>query len=149
MNTFQKLANVALLAAVVLISKPVLAGQFVAYGDYEIHYNAFSSTFIQPDIAQKVGLERSKRKALVNVSVLKVNGNEKTAVNAIVTGAATNLIQQRQRLDFKEIDEGNAIYYIGQFGFSNEQIMRISLQVQPDPNLPAYTVEFEQKFYEE
>lgn len=149
MKTLSKLIGTTLLAALALVSQPVLADQFVAYGDYEIHYNAFNSTFIQPDVAQKVGFQRSKRKALVNVSVLKVDGDSKTPVTAQVSGTATNLIQQSQTLDFKKIDEGNAIYYIGQFGFSDDQVMRLSLQVQPDPNQPAYTVQFEQQFYEE
>lgn len=138
-----------LISAIALISQPLFAEQFVAHGDYEIHYNAFNSTFVQPDVAQKVGLQRSKRKALVNVSVLKVDGSKKTPVSANVVGKATNLIQQSQNLNFKKVDEGNAIYYLGQFGFSDDQVIRLAIEVQPDPNQPAYTVQFEQKFYEE
>ncbi|MGH1430104.1 MAG: DUF4426 domain-containing protein [Neptuniibacter sp.] len=144
-----RISKVMLISALALISQPLLAEQFVAHGNYEIHYNAFNSTFVQPDVAQKVGLQRSKRKALVNVSVLKVEGATKTPVSATVTGKATNLIQQSQNLNFKKVDEGNAIYYLGQFGFSDDQVIRMSIDVQPDPNLPAYTIQFEQKFYEE
>jgi len=144
-----KTLQLLLISAFTLVSQPLLAEQFVAHGDYEIHYNAFNSTFIQPDVAQKVGVQRSKRKALINVSVLKVNGATKTPVTAHVTGKAINLIEQVQPLQFSKVDEGNAIYYLGEFGFSGTQIMRLTLEIQPDPNQAAYTVQFEQKFYEE
>jgi hypothetical protein len=149
MNHLSRITKVMLISALALISQPLLAEQYVAHGNYEIHYNAFNSTFVQPDVAQTLGLQRSKRKALVNVSVLKVDGTTKTPVTALVSGTATNLIQQTQNMTFKKVDEGNAIYYLGQFGFSDQQVIRLSLKVQPNPNQPAYTVNFEQKFYEE
>ncbi|WP_415886681.1 DUF4426 domain-containing protein [Neptuniibacter sp. QD37_6] len=149
MHHIKKWTSALLLSAMALISQPLLAEQFVAHDNYEIHYNAFYSTFIQPDVAQAIGIQRSKRRALVNVSVLQKEDGEKKPVTAIVKGKATNLIQQVQTMDFKKVDEGNAIYYIGQFGFTDDQVMRISLDVQPDPNKPAYTVKFEQRFYEE
>ncbi len=149
MKQLARIAKVMLISAIALVSQPLLAEQYVAYGNYEMHYNAFNSTFIQPNVAKNIGLQRSKRKALINVSVLKVDGVEKTPVTAHVTGKAHNLIEQSQDLKFKKVDEGNAIYYLGQFGFSDGQVMRISLDVQPDPNQPAYTIQFEDKFYEE
>lgn len=141
--------HAVLIFTLTLISQPLLAEQFVAHGDYEIHYNAFNSTFIQPDVAQKMNIQRSKRRALVNVSVLKVDGEQKKPVNANVTGRARNLIEQTQEMTFRKIDEGNAIYYIGQFGFTDDQVIRLAIEVQPDPNQPAYKVEFEQQFYSE
>jgi len=149
MNRLNKWASALFLSLITLICQPVLAEQFVKYDNYEIHYNAFYSTFIKPDVAQAIGIQRSKRRALVNVSVLKIENGEKKPVSAFVKGKATSLIQQSQNLDFKKVDEGNAIYYIGQFGFTDDQVMRLSLEVQPDPNKPAYTVKFEQRFYEE
>jgi len=138
-----------LMAAVLFcLGSSVQAAQFVEYDDYEIHYNAFNSSFVKPEIAQQNNLVRGKRRALVNVSVLKkqADGSLK-AVNALVSGKATNLISQVQQMSFNKIDEGKAIYYIGSFGFTDSQIMRIALNVQPDPAKPAYTINFEQKFY--
>ena len=149
MNQLAKWAVTALISAVALISQPLLAEQFVTHGNYEIHYNAFNSTFIQPDVAKNIGIQRSKRRALINVSVLKVEGDKKVPVQAIVTGTATNLAEQIQALSFKKVDEGNAIYYLGHFGFTNSQVFRLALNVQPDPNQPAVKVEFEQRFYED
>ncbi|MFW1677316.1 DUF4426 domain-containing protein [Pontibacter sp. JAM-7] len=136
-----------LLVVATLLSQPLLAEQFVAYGDYEIHYNAFNSTFIDPTIAKNAGIQRSKVRALVNVSVLKKQGDTKVPVAAQISGMATNLISQTQNINFSKLDEGDAIYYLGQFGFSDDMVMRIALDVQPDANVAPYHLEFEQRFF--
>ncbi|MDF2182393.1 DUF4426 domain-containing protein [Neptuniibacter sp. CAU 1671] len=138
-----------LLILATLLSQPLLAEQFVAVGDYEIHYNAFNSTFVEPDVAKNAGIQRSKVRALVNVSVLKKEGDKKTPVTAMVSGKATNLISQTQDIGFSKLDEGEAIYYLGQFGFSDDMVMRIALDVQPDANAAPYHIEFEQRFFAE
>lgn len=139
-----------LLAGLALSASFAQADQFVAYGDYEVHYNAFNSTFIEPQVAQSYGLTRSKTLALINVSVLqKASDGSKTPVTAIVKGTASNLIGQSSNISFKKIEETDALYYIGSLPFSNDQLMRIALDVQPDPNQPAYSIQFEQTFYAE
>ena len=138
------------LTGLILSAGMVHADQFVSYGDYEVHYNAFNSTFIEPEVAQSYGLTRSKTLALVNVSVLqKASDGGKTPVTAIVKGNASNLLGQISDISFKKIEETGALYYIGGLPFANEQLMRIALDVQPDPNQPAYSIQFEQTFYAE
>ncbi|MBA4503655.1 DUF4426 domain-containing protein [Marinobacterium marinum] len=138
-----------LLAVAALAFSPLSwAEQAISDGVYEIHYNAFNSSFITPEVAQQNGLMRSKYRALVNVSVLKLQDDgSKQAVTAIVSGQAANLIGQAQQLEFKKIDEGKALYYIGGFRFTEDEQLKISLSVQPDPNKPAYNIEFDQRFY--
>ncbi|UTW05514.1 DUF4426 domain-containing protein (plasmid) [Amphritea atlantica] len=129
-------------------SSSATAEQMVSHGDYMIHYNAFNSSFIQPDVASAYGIQRAKTKGLLNISVLKKQADGSTKpISAIVSGDVTNLISQKQTLNFKKIEESNALYYIGDFGFTDDQVLRFNLQVQPDPNLPAYSINFEQRFY--
>lgn len=138
-----------LLAVAALVFSPLtLAEQAISDGRYEIHYNAFNSSFITSEVAQQNNLVRSKYRALVNVSVLKIGEDgSKEATTAIVSGQAANLLGQAQQLEFKKIDEGNALYYIGDFRFTEDEQLKISLSVQPDPNQPAYSIEFDQRFY--
>jgi len=146
LTLLRRLLSTAVLA--LLVALPAQAAQFIAYGDYEIHYNAFNSSFVEPDVAKTYGLKRGKRRAMLNVSVLKKDGDGKMKpISALVSGSAANLLDQRQEMEFIKIDEGNAIYYIGQFGFSDDMVMRLQVQVQPDPNKPAYNLQFEQRFY--
>ncbi|NVK39673.1 MAG: DUF4426 domain-containing protein [Oceanospirillaceae bacterium] len=138
------------LLALLANAPAVNAEQFVAHGDYEVHYNAFNSTFLEPDVAESYGLTRSKTLALINVSVLQKQADGgKQAVTAVVTGSASNLIGQSEELSFKEIREADALYYIGGLRFAGEQRLRISLDVQPDPNQAPYSIQFEQTFYPE
>ena len=60
---------IGLLAA--LLTLPALAERKHSVGEYDIHYIAFNSGFLQPDIAAAAGLVRSKTQGVVNVSVVK------------------------------------------------------------------------------
>ncbi|MBV0933282.1 DUF4426 domain-containing protein [Marinobacterium weihaiense] len=138
-----------LLALAALTASPLAAAeQSIADGQYEIHYNAFNSSFITPEVARQNDLVRSKYRALINVSVLKIQDDgSKQPTTAIVSGQAANLLNQAQQLEFKKIDEGDALYYIGSFRFTEDEQLKITLSVQPDPNQPAYDIEFDQRFY--
>ncbi|MBP0047215.1 DUF4426 domain-containing protein [Marinobacterium sp. AK62] len=148
MHLFKTPAVRLLALAATLFAPLAMAEQSISDGRYEIHYNAFNSSFITPEVAQRNGLVRSQYRALVNVSVLEIqNDGSKKPVSAIVSGQAANLLNQAQQLEFKKIDEGDALYYIGSFRFTEDELLNIDLNVQPDPNKPAYTIEFDQRFY--
>ncbi|RTE67181.1 DUF4426 domain-containing protein [Amphritea opalescens] len=148
---FSKLSATLVMVAALLsatVSATASAEQMVTQGDYMIHYNAFNSSFIQPDVAASYGLQRGKTKGMLNISVLQKQADGSTKpVSALISGDVTNLIAQKQTLTFKPIKETGALYYIGEFGFTDDQVLRFDLQVQPDPNMPAYTIKFEQRFY--
>lgn len=148
MNLITRTLNRLTLIAALVFSTSLAAEQMISDGRYEIHYNAFNSSFITPEVAQLNQITRSKYRALVNVAVLKLEEDgSKTPATAIIKGSAANLLGQAQPLEFKKIDEGNALYYIGSFRFTEEEQLKITLSVQPDPNRPAYSIEFEQTFY--
>jgi len=70
---------------------------------------------------------------MLNISVLKNPGDDQLPKPRIakVTGSLKNLIGQSKSLEFKEIKETNAVYYIATFRFDEEEVYRINLQVQP------------------
>jgi len=133
-----------------LIHPLAFAEQSVSYDKYTIHYNAFNSTIVAPNIAKQHGLIRSRYTAMLNVAVFEQqeDGTEK-AIPAVLTGKVANLMQQSQQLTFKPIKEGKSLYYIGSFTFGNEEVMHVTINVQPDPNKPAKVIRFDQKFYTE
>ncbi|MEH6811811.1 MAG: DUF4426 domain-containing protein [Motiliproteus sp.] len=130
-----------------LVSGFAQAEQFKPFDQYEVHYNAFNSSFVTPEVASAYGLQRSKYRALMNVAVLKKEGGKKPSVNVVVTGSFNNLIGQNQDLSFVEIREGESIYYIASFRFTDDEVLDFEIKVQPDPNAPAYIVNFKQHFY--
>ncbi len=120
------------------------------FGDYVVYYNAFTTDFLQPDIAKAYGITRSKHRAMVNLSVQKkVMGTIGEPVKAQIKGTAANLTGQVKTVSLREIRDGNAIYYIGEFPVTNMETLDFSLQVSPVGADEHFKVKFRQQFYTE
>ncbi len=113
-----------------------------SYGPLDVHYNIFNSTFLQPETANAVGLNRSKNQAVINVSMVKDAKGQKGAV----TGNFKNLLGQTETLTFKEIDEGDAVYYLAQFAITGQEILRFELQVT-DADVKTHLLKFNQEVF--
>ncbi|GAA3926904.1 DUF4426 domain-containing protein [Litoribacillus peritrichatus] len=124
------------------------AEQKQTFGDYEVHYSAFNSSFLQPDVAKSYDIQRSKYRGLVNITVLKKqpDGSQKP-VRAVIQGKIRNLIEQVNRLDFRPVIEQNAIYHIAEFKIASQDTLTFNLEIQPDPNQPGFTLTFRQAVY--
>ena len=119
-----------------------------SFGEYTVHYIAVNSTFITPEIADQYGIVRGKRNAFLNISVLHNNEDGSTTpVTATVQGGKSNLMQQSSDIAFREIREGKAIYYIGEFDFSNAELLRFRLSVQPEAKGPQHELEWSTQLY--
>lgn len=130
------------------LSSSLQAEQMFSDEHYEIHYNAFNSTLIPAEVASSYNLTRSGNRGLINIAVLEKQSDGSTLpVSAQVSGVSRNIVQQTQRIEFREIEETNAIYSIGSFQFTNEDLLTIQLEVRPDASRPAYKIEFQQTFY--
>ncbi|MDN3378445.1 MULTISPECIES: DUF4426 domain-containing protein [unclassified Pseudoalteromonas] len=125
-------------------SEQMQGAQYKELGPWQVHYIAFPSTFVQPKIAQAYGLERSNYKGIVNISILK-NDADNTAQTASLTGTAKNLLGNKQALEFKEVIEGDSIYYLAQVKFTNEEILRFDIEIKQ--NNQFQKLQFQQKFY--
>lgn len=125
-------------------SEQMKGAQYKELGPWQVHYIAFPSTFIQPKIAQAYDLKRSGYKGIVNISILK-NDTNKTAQKATLKGFAKNLLGNKQALNFKEVVEGDAIYYLAQVDYSNEEILRFEIEIQQNNRFQK--LQFQQKFY--
>ena len=113
-----------------------------SYGPLDVHYNIFNSTFLQPETATAVGLNRSKNQAVLNVSMVKGAKGQKGAV----AGSFQNLLGQPKTLTFKEVDEGEAVYYLAQFAITGQEILRFDLQVT-DADGKTHVLKFNQEVF--
>nr|WP_010133757.1 DUF4426 domain-containing protein [Microbulbifer agarilyticus] len=101
------------------------------FGDYRVSYSVFNSDFISPEIAREYNLVRARDRAFVNISVGKKGGT--TGESAGISGNAMNLIQQSRALEFKEIRDGDAVYYLAPFRFEDEESLTFKIDlVMPD-----------------
>jgi hypothetical protein len=141
-------ANLCMLMLLALAFAHNARAQSQRFGDYTVHYIAVNSTFIRPEIAQQYGIERNRRGAFLNIAVLKhAADGSTTPVTAAITGGRSNLMQQSSKIDFKEVREGEAIYYLGQFVFSNAELLRLSVEVQPEHSGDTHRIEWTTTLY--
>jgi hypothetical protein len=124
------------------LSLPAVAERKQTFGELDVHYSAFNSGFLQPDIAAAAGLVRSKTQGVVNIAVLKA-GKPSTAQ---VSGQVKDLLGKVTPLAFRQVSEGGAIYYLAQFPFTQREMLNFSLTVQQGDGAP-HTFTFDQEFF--
>ena len=106
------------------------AEQSKRLGSWEVHYNAFNSTLLRPEMAAKYGLSRSATLATLNISVLDATAPGKPAQQVEISGYVMNPLSQQQTLDFNEVIEGEAVYYLAQTRFSNLETLRFFITIK-------------------
>lgn len=120
------------------------------FGNYTVHYNVFNSKNIPAEVANLYKLTRAKDIALVNISLTKTeNGVASLGLPAKVSVKAINLMQQVKALDFMEIKEPDATYYIAKFRHTNEEDIRFEVSVVPEGESKPLTVSFTRKLFTE
>ena len=120
------------------------------FGNYTVHYNVFNSKNIPAEVATLYKLTRAKDIALVNISLTKTeNGTTSLGLPAKVSVKAVNLMQQVKELDFMEIKEPDATYYIAKFRHTNEEDIRFEVSVVPEGESKPLVVSFTRKLFTE
>lgn len=118
-------------AAGLLISFQAQAGQ-KDFGEYQVHWSVFPSTFLSPEIAQANDLQRSKGIGIVNISIMTEDENgQPSPVSGQVEGKVSNDIQQVKFLAFRRIQEGDAVYFIAQYQYLSGDLMTFSITARP------------------
>lgn len=133
-------------ALLLLFSSASFAGQSKDIGSLEVHYSAFNSTFIPPDIAKTYALKRSGVHAILNIAILDKAQAGKPATHATLTGEARNLLGTKKPLTFREIREGDAIYYLAELKFANEENYTFTIDINAAGNRSG-KLTFNQVFY--
>ncbi|WP_423185839.1 DUF4426 domain-containing protein [Alishewanella sp. d11] len=131
--------------ASLLLASHAYAEQKQQLGDWDVHYIAFNSTFLTPQVAKATNLSRNKNNAIINISVLESQTQQAQAVQ--IGGIARNLLGQQRDLVFREVKDGDAIYYIAVMPFRNEEQFRFSLDIRQGNK--RQQLNFEQKLYTE
>jgi hypothetical protein len=124
---------------------PLQAEQKKMLGPWDVHYIAFDSTMLDAKVAQSYQLQRSKYEAVLNISVL--NSKDQKAQQVRISGTATDLTQKQIELTFREVKEGEAIYYLAQVPVHDQKHLNFKLDIwQGTEN---QKLEFSQVFYTE
>ena len=116
------------------------------FDGYKVHYSVFSSTSISAEMARRYGLVRSQDRVFVNIAVVPED-KEFGGVAAKVTGSAKNLIQLESRLDFKEIKEQDAVYYLATLRHTNNEIFHFAITVDPPGSNGPFELTFTKELF--
>ena len=142
-NVFNKLK--LLCAIAFMLTATVNAENMKKLNDLNVHYIAIGSTFLTPEIAKAYGIERSRYKGLVNIAVLDNTQDANPAKTVNISGKARNDVGQIKSLDFMEVKEGDAVYYLAQVGYSNEETIYFDINITDKGK--QHNLTFSQKFY--
>lgn len=128
----------------------VRAEQFVEDDAYVVHYSAFNSTMLQPEVAKAYDLMRSRQRAVMNIAVQrKMPDGSRKAVMAQLKGYTGALGGSERPLDFKMVSEGDAIYYLAEFLIGNGEKLNFDIVVQPTPQASPIKISFTQEFFQD
>lgn len=117
------------------------------FGDYVIHYNTFRSDTLSQDMAKSYSITRRNNRVVLNIAVLKkVMNTTGTPTAAEVTGHLSNLTGQMKNLEFRVIEEGNAIYYLAEAQFTEGEFLKFDIKVTPEGSTQSARLKFDKKF---
>ena len=141
-----KIAFIGALLSILSFSS--FAEKSLDFGKYTVHFNAFRSDSLTPEIAKAYQLTRRNNRMVVNITVRKNEEDGSTSpTKAKITGFASNLSSQVKNLDFREIHDGGAIYYLAQAQVSHRETLKFDLKATPEGQTITAKVKFKQQFY--
>lgn len=145
-----KRMSYAIFASLLMLLLPAAhAEKSLTVGDYVVHYNTINTGMLQPEIAKTYQVTRSKNRAMLLISIRKINKAEKTDVPATakeISAKATNLVGQIKELALRRVDEKEAIYYINDFAITNEETLKFNIKVSLEGQ-EAKEINFSQQFF--
>ena len=112
-----------------------------------IHFNVFDSSFLTPEIAQQYGLKRSNYHSMLNLAVHEKGSPEDKPIPVLLQGTVTNIVQQQRALEFIEIQEGSAIYYLSDFRVTDDDLLTFDIKIRTNADSPGYDLKFKRRVF--
>jgi len=117
----------------------------VDIGDHVVHYSAQLTEQLPPESARAYNIVRSKNRAMLSVSVL--NKTSKSTVAATVTVKTVNLTGQLKNFTMRQINEQDAIYYIGELPVANRETLIFDISVTTEGSDKSSDLRFKRQFF--
>ena len=121
---------------------------FKDFGDHVLHFSSIPTSQLEADVAREYNISRSKSRALLTVSIIrKEEGTQGVSVPGEVTVSANNLTGQIKNLSLRQIQEGEAYYYIGDVSVANNETLVFNIDAIPENATDSLSVRFMRQFY--
>lgn len=125
-----------------------LAQMSERFGPYELHYSYVNTTFLTPEVAAQYHIVRGKRHGILMLSLrTHIEGESGTRPSSMrVQGTTSDLIRSDE-LEFREIREGEAVYYIAPFKFINEEWRHFYIDFRASDSDTTYSHHLQHQMY--
>ena len=135
--------------ALIVMTAVAAAENSTRTGGYTIHHNAMTTDVLPVQVATAYGIQRSKSRALLNVSVLQDNPGAAmgTPVHAEIRAIARNLVGQIRPIELREVVEDKAIYYLADFPVAHREMLTFEFEILPAGARYPLRATMRQEFY--
>jgi len=125
-----------------ILTSSMCAADVVHWRGFEIHYTTFNSTLIPSDVARAHDIVRSKHRIITNITVRR----DGMPVRATLTGTTRNLLSQLVTLDFAEVSEAGAVYYLANLVVDERDMLIFKINIKPENHTDEFHLEFTRKY---
>lgn len=102
------------------------------FGEYQVRWSVFPSTFLDPEVARANNLQRSRGIGMINISIMTEGEHGQVRpVGGQVQGQVANDIQQVNFLAFRRVQEGDSVYFIAQYQHRPGDLMTFNITARP------------------
>ena len=135
--------GVFLALSLCLAAGPAWPERMQRMGEFEAHYSLVPTTLLNADVATRYRISRGRDRALLNVTILDADARP---VQARVSGVVRDLLGQVRDIDFQQVLDGEAVYYLAVIRHDDQEVLRFSIDVGI-PGGGAHELAFQQKMY--
>jgi hypothetical protein len=118
------------------------------FGNVKVFYNIVPTSSLTPAMAKLYSIQRAANMSYINISV---RTNDSTllgeAVGATIDSTAVNEFGQTHFLEFREIKEPGAIYYIAILKHGNDETFQISADIIVHNDYKLHKLSFQRQLF--
>lgn len=142
------LTNTLSLVLLLVVPLTAWAENSTHTGGYTIHHNALTTDNLPVQVASAYGIQRSKSRALLNVSIIRDEpGTTGVPVHAQIRAVAKTLYGQIRPIELYEVVEDNAIYYIADFPVAHRETLQFEFEILPEDARYPLRANMRQEFF--
>jgi hypothetical protein len=117
------------------------------FGDYILHFNSISTDSMHADVAREYNVSRSANRVLLTVAITKkTDAEQAVSVPATVTANAHNLVGQPKNIEIRQVEDGDAYYYISEVSIADRETLFFTIDATPAGEDDGFSLRFSRSF---
>lgn len=100
-------------------------------GPYVLRSSAVATQQFDAAAARRHGIEPAPNRAVLNITVLREQGQTLRNVPASISATASDLTGRKREITMRPVTENEMVSYIGAFDFLPRQVVRMEIEATP------------------